>query len=520
VVRFCGFVFSFFAAARSHTHALTHSLHPFPHTHKHRGEASASNASTCVALALPTTEWAAEGEAGMRVRGAWARETLMPALLPPHRPSQTLSTPPFLNTILPHAAPALLAIGRSTGSIDLVCAHTGRSVSPPIPPPPAGLGASEEAVAAAARRAAGGDPAGAAPTNDAPPPPSSVAGLAFLHTAAGTGAKHLPLLVTASAGGAVRAFAPPAPLEELVKGGGAGEAPAWTLVSKFTVPPHVTALAVDPSTPSSTRIALTFRGTEPAVWDVASREATFEARGAKPDALGLVERPWGTAVAFPPGHGGHLLAVGTVTGKVRLYDPRHGRRPLAVVDVAAGAAGCSTVGAVPARVSALAPDPAHPHWGRLWVGTARGLLRCVDLRAKRVEGVLKGPTGGVRGVAVHPTQRLVASVGLDGWVRVHHAETRALLGSAYAKQPLTGLAVCPAPPGSGAAPEPPPPTPDAKALKKMKKRERTTPIAGEVFLKKTRREKKLEKRRKNKKKAAAKAAGRGGGKRASAGAPA
>jgi hypothetical protein len=162
----------------------------------------------------------------------------------------------------------------------------------------------------------------------------------------------------------------------------------------------------------------------------------------------------------------------------------------------------------------MAPDPAHPHWGRLWVGTARGLLRCVDLRAKRVEGVLKGATGAVRAVAVHPTQRLVVSAGLDGWVRVHHAETRAAVGTAYLKQPLTGVAICPAPPGSGAGPEPPTPALDGKALRKAKKRKRTTPIAGEVFLKKTRREQKLEKRRKNKKKAAAKAAGRGGGKRA------
>ena len=430
---------------------------------------------------------------------------------PPPPPAR----PPSLSLLSSSlAAPALLAVGRSTGGIDLLCAHTGRAISPSLPPPPAALGADEEALAAAARRSAGGDPSGA-PPSDPPPPPSACRGLAFLHTAAGTGARHLPLLVTAAAGGAVRVFAPPAPLADLLKAaGGEGEgtpssAAAWTLVAKWTAPPHVTALAVDPSTPASSRVALAFRGTEAAVWDVASRAPTFEARGAKPDRLGLVERPWGTAVAFLPGHGGHLLAVGTVTGRVRLYDPRHGKRPLAVVDVAAGAAGHTAVGATPARISALAPDPAHPHWGRLWAGTARGLLRCVDLRAKRVEGVLKGPTGGVRAAAVHPTQRLVASAGLDGWVRLHHADSRALVASLYAKQPLTGITFCPAPPGCGAGPEPALPTPDAKALKKLKKRERTTPIAGEVFLKRSRREKKLEKRRKNKKKAAAKAGGRG-----------
>ena len=399
-------------------------------------------------------------------------------------------------------------------------------LSPPLPPPPAAAGAGEHALAAAARRAAGGDPSGKPPPSLPPTPPSACAGLGFLYHAAGTGAKHLPLLVTAAAGGAVRVFAPPAPLAALLgaKDGDDGEGPTtqpttqpasapWTLVAKFTAPPHITALATDPSTPASTRIALAFQGSEAAVWCVGARAATFEARGPKADSLGLVERPWGTAVAFLPGHGGHLLAVGTVTGRVRLYDPRHGKRPLAVVVVAAGAAGHTAVGATPASISTLAPDPTHPHWGRVWVGDARGLLRCVDLRAKRVEGVLKGPTGAIRAAAVHPTQRLVASVGLDGWVRVHHAETRVQLGSAYLKQPLPGVAFCPAPPGSGAGPEPALPTPDAKALKKLKKRERTTPIAGEVFLKRSRREKKLEKRKKNKKKAAAKADGGRGGRR-------
>ncbi len=56
-----------------------------------------------------------------------------------------------------------------------------------------------------------------------------------------------------------------------------------------------------------------------------------------------------------------------------------------------------------------------------------------------MQGALKGPAGSVRALALHPTQPLIASVGLDRFLRMHSTETRAQLGRVYLKQQLTGV---------------------------------------------------------------------------------
>jgi ribosome biogenesis protein NSA1 len=61
------------------------------------------------------------------------------------------------------------------------------------------------------------------------------------------------------------------------------------------------------------------------------------------------------------------------------------------------------------------------------------------------QGALKGAAGSVRALALHPSEPLLASVGLDRFLRVHHTETRARLCSVYVKQQLTGVAWAPPP---------------------------------------------------------------------------
>ena len=230
------------------------------------------------------------------------------------------------------------------------------------------------------------------------------------------------------------------------------------------------------------------------MWDLATREKVFEAKGEKPDRLRLVDRCGGTSVCFlpdsdeqvvaaagNPGGGqircsGALVAVGTGTGRVRLYDSRHGKRPVASVvlsgDGGGGRAGCSTnssartaasagsasakadgssaaaprnngLSGAGAAVTTLAPEAGGAAFSRVWAGDSAGLLRSVDLRTARPEGVLKGATGGVRAAAPHPRAALVASAGADGFLRVHHARTRKLVGSLWLKQPLRSVCWCP-----------------------------------------------------------------------------
>ena len=46
--------------------------------------------------------------------------------------------------------------------------------------------------------------------------------------------------------------------------------------------------------------------------------------------------------------------------------------------------------------------------------------------------------GSVRALALHPGRPILASVGLDRFLRLHDTSTRALLAKVYLKQQLTG----------------------------------------------------------------------------------
>ncbi len=88
------------------------------------------------------------------------------------------------------------------------------------------------------------------------------------------------------------------------------------------------------------------------VWDLATRQRVWLAKGAKPDMLGLVDKPWDAALAYLPGGDEKRVVVGTGYHKLRLYDVRAQRRP--VMEVGFGEA----------RVTAVAPDHdgATPHY--------------------------------------------------------------------------------------------------------------------------------------------------------------
>jgi hypothetical protein len=278
-------------------------------------------------------------------------------------------------------------------------------------------------------------PGGGKRTPGAASPPSPARGLAFLPSAAGTGAARLPLLVAADGGGEVRLLAPGGEEE--------GSPSSYALVGRLVAAPRPTALALHAPT---ARIAVVCEGAEASVWDLASRTQTFKAKGDKPDRLGMVAPAGGASVAFLPAAdpGGRVFVAGTATGRVRLYDARHGARPAATVALSQKA------------VTALASpaDAANPL--AVWAGDGAGLLRCVDLGARRAEGVLKGATAAVTGAAVWPgaaasssSPPLVASVGLDGFLRVHDGVRRRQVAGLYLKQPLAAVHWCPAAPGSG-----------------------------------------------------------------------
>jgi hypothetical protein len=81
----------------------------------------------------------------------------------------------------------------------------------------------------------------------------------------------------------------------------------------------------------------------------------------------------------------------------------------------------------------------------VWAANGMGQVEALDLRAGRMSGTLKGAGGSVRALSLHPGgEPLIASAGLDRFVRIHSTSTRANLGRAYTKQQLTAVAWVPA----------------------------------------------------------------------------
>ena len=138
-------------------------------------------------------------------------------------------------------------------------------------------------------------------------------------------------------------------------------------------------------------------------------EPLFSAKGGARNKVGLSDLPWNSAVAFHPNSEAIKVWVGTGYHKIRLYDRAAGKKPQLEVAFPNGAA----------RITALAPEP---NGNRCWVADAQGKIEAYDLRAARFIGSLKGVTGSVRSLALHPTRPLVASVGLDRFLRLHNTD--------------------------------------------------------------------------------------------------
>ena len=126
------------------------------------------------------------------------------------------------------------------------------------------------------------------------------------------------------------------------------------------------------------------------------------------------------------GNASCVFAVGTGEKKVRLYDTRVNKR--ATMEMEYGEA----------AVNSVTFSSVDEH--RMFAADSRGKCCAIDLRTSKVCGAIRGNSGSVREIEAHPTLDLVATVGLDRYVRVYNGSNRKCLGAAYAKQNLTCVA--------------------------------------------------------------------------------
>ncbi|XP_069036492.1 WD repeat-containing protein 74 [Lepisosteus oculatus] len=160
------------------------------------------------------------------------------------------------------------------------------------------------------------------------------------------------------------------------------------------------------------------------VWDLERPEAPiFSAKNVRNDWLDLRVPVWVRDMQFIPG----TEKIVTCTGhhQVRVYDPCcPQRRPVLE----------TTYEEYPLTALSIAPDNRS-----VVVGNTHGQVAIVDLRKGLVRGCLKGLAGSVRALHCHPSLPLVASCGLDRFLRVHSLQDRALRHKVYLKSRLNCL---------------------------------------------------------------------------------
>jgi ribosome biogenesis protein NSA1 len=187
------------------------------------------------------------------------------------------------------------------------------------------------------------------------------------------------------------------------------------------------------------------------LWDVERRACLFRAKNVPVDSLEMRVPVWVTDFCFMPleSHGegkmppkslsgAHPDVVVTCTGysHVRMYDTRV--RPRPVRDAFFGTATDlrqNNQSASSHHLNGIVAADA----GSVVVCSAAGDVFKVDLATMKTAGRYKGFAGSVRSVDKHPDLPLIASVGLDRFVRVHHTETREMLSCVYVKQRLRAV---------------------------------------------------------------------------------
>ncbi|KAI1903629.1 hypothetical protein AGOR_G00029170 [Albula goreensis] len=157
------------------------------------------------------------------------------------------------------------------------------------------------------------------------------------------------------------------------------------------------------------------------VWDLERPDSPiFTAKNVRNDWLDLRVPEWVRDMAFIP----DSEKIVTCTGhhQVRVYDPASPqRRPVLEAEF----------GEYPFTALSLPCSP-----GSVVVGNTQGQVAMLDLRKGLVRGCLKGLAGAVRGLQCHPSLPLVASCGLDRFLRIHSLEDRSLQHKVYLKSRL------------------------------------------------------------------------------------
>ncbi|XP_078434298.1 transducin/WD40 repeat-like superfamily protein [Wolffia australiana] len=171
------------------------------------------------------------------------------------------------------------------------------------------------------------------------------------------------------------------------------------------------------------------KGVEVNVWDLDGCQKTWASKPPAANNLGIFTPTWFTATTFLNKNDSKKIVAGTSNHQIRLYDISAQRRPVISVDF---------------RESSIRSLAADLDGNVVYVGTGAGDLASFDMRTGKLLGCFIGKcSGSIRSIARHPDIPVIASCGLDGYLRLWDAGTRQPLSAVFLKQQLTHLAFDP-----------------------------------------------------------------------------
>ncbi|KAK7284759.1 hypothetical protein RJT34_19512 [Clitoria ternatea] len=162
------------------------------------------------------------------------------------------------------------------------------------------------------------------------------------------------------------------------------------------------------------------KGVEINIWDLDNLTKIWTSKSPPKDSLGIFTPTWFTSATFLKKDDHRKFVGGTNSHQVRLYDISAQRRPVLSFDFRE------------TPIKALAADI---DGYSIYIGNGSGDMASVDTRTGKMVGCFTGKcSGSIRSIVRHPELPVVASCGLDGYLRLWDTNTRQLLSAVFLKQ--------------------------------------------------------------------------------------
>ncbi|KAJ6869182.1 WD repeat-containing protein 74-like isoform X1 [Populus alba x Populus x berolinensis] len=167
------------------------------------------------------------------------------------------------------------------------------------------------------------------------------------------------------------------------------------------------------------------KGVEVNLWDLESSTKIWTAKPPPKNSLGIFTPTWFTCTTFLSNDDHRKFAAGTNNHQVHLYDISAQRRPVLSFDF---------------RETAIKAVTEDQDGHMIYIGNGSGDLASFDMRTGKLLGCFIGKcSGSIRSMARHPELPVIASCGLDSYLRLWDINTRQLLSAVFLKQHLTNV---------------------------------------------------------------------------------